>query len=71
MTYRESPDARHHLMLALRRHSIIGAAEGILMERHKINQRAAHQLLTEAADTSHRALDDVARRLTTTGDLNP
>ncbi len=48
---------------------LIGRAEGILMERHKITGDQAFALLVRASQQSHLKLRDVADRLIHSGDL--
>lgn len=49
---------------------LIGRAEGILMERHKITGDQAFALLVRASQHSQLKLRDVAERLTHSGDLD-
>ncbi|MCW2525883.1 MAG: histidine kinase [Pseudonocardiales bacterium] len=48
---------------------LIGQAKGILMERFKINQHDAFDLLIVASQHGNRKLREVAYELTTTGDI--
>ena len=49
---------------------LIGRAEGILMERHKVTGDQAFALLVRASQHSQLKLRDVAERLTHSGDLD-
>lgn len=49
---------------------LIGRAEGILMERHKITGDQAFALLVRASQHTHLKLRDVAERLIHSGDLD-
>jgi transcriptional regulator with GAF, ATPase, and Fis domain len=60
-------DARMHRALASR--EVIGQAEGILMERHKITAEQALAMLAMTSQHSNRKLRDVAADLVETGDL--
>ncbi|WP_433261672.1 ANTAR domain-containing protein [Micromonospora vinacea] len=48
---------------------VIGQAKGILMERHKLTADEAFAVLARASQNTNRKLVDVARYLTTTGQL--
>jgi GAF domain-containing protein len=64
-------DARQiaQMHLALESRDVIGRAKGILMERYKIDDQAAFELLVAASHRTHRKLRDVADDLSTTGAL--
>ena len=49
---------------------LIGRAEGILMERHKVTGDQAFAMLVRASQHSHLKLRDVAERLIHSGDLD-
>lgn len=57
------------LRTALATRDVIGQAKGILMERYKINQTVAFDLLVAASQHAHRKLHEVAEELATTGEL--
>ena len=54
---------------ALVNRTVIGQAEGILMERHRITADAAFDLLRRASQRTNRKLVRIAEELTRTGDL--
>jgi GAF domain-containing protein len=54
---------------ALRNRDTIGQAKGVLMERHRLNDTEAFNLLAEASQRLNRKLVEVARDLTETGEL--
>lgn len=54
---------------ALVNRTVIGQAEGILMERHKITADAAFDLLRRASQRTNRKLVQIAEELTRTGQL--
>lgn len=58
------------LRTALETRDLIGQAKGILMERFKIDERQAFDLLVTASQHAHRKLHDVADELARTGDLS-
>lgn len=58
-----------HRATALVNRTVIGQAEGILMERHRITADAAFQLLRHASQVSNRRLVAVSEELVTTGRL--
>lgn len=58
-----------NLRNALLSRDMIGRAKGILMERFKVNQAAAFELLVAVSQHSHRKLREVAEDLTSTGEL--
>jgi GAF domain-containing protein len=58
-----------NLRTALQSRDMIGQAKGILMERFKIDQAAAFELLVAVSQHTHRKLRDIAEDLTTTGQL--
>jgi GAF domain-containing protein len=58
-----------NLHSALERRDVIGQAKGILMERYKINDSQAFDLLVVASQQTHRKLRDIAEELATTGAL--
>lgn len=57
------------LRTALSTRDLIGQAKGILMERYRINQAMAFDLLVMASQNNHRKLHDIAEELTATGEL--
>ena len=64
--YERSLD-RHHLERALVTRNLIGQAQGILMERHKITAARAFEVLANASQRNNTKLIDVARRVVDTG----
>ena len=58
-----------NLRAAVESRDVIGQAKGILMERFKIDQAAAFQMLVAASQAANRKLRDVAEELATTGEL--
>jgi transcriptional regulator with GAF, ATPase, and Fis domain len=58
-----------NLRTALASRDLIAQAKGILMERHKIPDREAFDLLVTASQYGHRKLTEVAAELTETGEL--
>lgn len=60
---------QNQLRAALENRDIIGQAKGILMERFKIDEGDAFDLLVTASQHTHRKLSDIADELTRTGDL--
>lgn len=60
-------DAADNLELALLRSRTIGAAMGILMERHKLTPDGAFDLLRTASQDHNRKLADIAAELVETG----
>lgn len=58
-----------NLEIALHTRDVIGQAKGVLMERYKIDQRQAFQLLILSSQQTHLKLRDVAEQLTTSGEL--
>jgi GAF domain-containing protein len=58
-----------NLRTALQSRDMIGQAKGILMERFKIDQGAAFELLVAVSQHTHRKLREIAEDLTTTGQL--
>jgi GAF domain-containing protein len=54
---------------ALINRTVIGQAEGILMERHKITADAAFDMLRRASQRANRKLVAIAQELTRTGEL--
>ena len=57
------------LVRAVSTRQVIGQAQGILMERHKITDDRAFGMLVKASQRSNVKLRDVADRLVRTGDL--
>ena len=60
---------RERLNKAMAAREVIGQAEGILMERHKLTADQAFTVLSRASQHSDTKLIDVARALTDTGEL--
>lgn len=60
-------DAAENLEMALMRSRTIGAAMGILMERHKLTPDGAFDLLRTASQDHNRKLADIAAELVETG----
>ncbi len=58
---------QHHLNVALTTRGRIGQAQGILMERHKITDQQAFDLLLRASRNTNRRLWDIADELASTG----
>jgi GAF domain-containing protein len=56
------------LTAALVNRDVVGQAKGMLMERYGLTADAAFGLLVRAAQDTHRAVRDVAARLTVTGE---
>lgn len=61
----------HNLEGAFARRAVIERAKGILMERHRIDERAAFELLRDEARNHGRKLVDVAEAVTTAVRLLP
>lgn len=59
-----------NLRIALESRDVIGQAKGILMERFKIDNAAAFDLLIAVSQHTHRKLRDIAEDLATTGSLH-
>jgi GAF domain-containing protein len=64
-----STQTEANLRTALLSRDMIGQAKGILMERFKIDQSAAFELLVAVSQHTHRKLRDIAEDLTSTGEL--
>jgi len=62
--------ARGNFEVALSSRDVIGQAKGILMERFKINEQEAFQILVAVSQRRHIKLRDIAEQLTRTGDLD-
>jgi GAF domain-containing protein len=62
---------RQHLETALASRNLIGQAQGILMERHKITAGAAFDVLAAASQDGNTRLIEVARRVVETGVTPP
>lgn len=60
-----------HLRSAMATRTMIGQAEGILMERLKITADQAFAVLSRLSQERNEKLRDVARRLVETGDIPP
>lgn len=58
-----------HLQQGLLTRTVIGQAQGILIERHKVTPDVAFRLLVRASNDSNRKLRDVAATLVLTGEL--
>ena len=58
-----------YLRQAIANRDVIGAAKGILMERHKITSEQAFELLSRASQVANRKVVDIAETVTTTGAL--
>jgi GAF domain-containing protein len=58
-----------NLRSALDRRDVIGQAKGILMERYKIDDSQAFDLLVVASQQTHRKLRDIAEELARSGEL--
>lgn len=58
-----------NLRAAVESRDVIGQAKGILMERFKVDQAEAFQMLVAASQGTNRKLRDVAELLATTGEL--
>lgn len=61
--------AQVNLNLALQSRDVIGQAKGILMERYKLDEQQAFEVLIATSQHVHRKLRDVADELRTTGEL--
>ena len=61
----------HNLEGAFARRAVIERAKGILMERHRIDERAAFELLRDEARNSGRKLVDIAEAVSTAVRLLP
>ncbi|PRY53482.1 ANTAR domain-containing protein [Knoellia remsis] len=62
-------DHARHLEQALEARDLIGQAKGILMERYRISDAAAFDLLVEASQRTNHKLRSVAGHLAETGEL--
>lgn len=60
-----------NLRRGLDHRDVIGQAKGILMERHKLTAVQAFDVLARVSQEENRKLFDVARELTTTGEVPP
>ncbi len=60
-----------HLERAMEARTVIGQAQGILMERHHLNAVQAFELLCATSQHSNRKLRDVAEELARTGEEAP
>ena len=49
--------------------TLIGQAQGILIERYKMTAEAAFEMLVTASSTTNRKLRDIASDLVTTGEV--
>ena len=58
-----------HLRSAMSTRNIIGQAQGILMERYKVDGPTAFQVLTRLSQSSNIKLHEVARRLIESGEI--
>ena len=58
-----------YLRQAIANRDVIGAAKGILMERHKITSQQAFDVLSRASQVANRKVVSIAETLTTTGAL--
>lgn len=61
-------DRIHNLERALQARTVIGQAQGILMERHKLSATEAFDQLRTTSQSMNRKLRDVAADLTATGE---
>ncbi len=69
---REDEGARAHTLRAgLATREMIGRAEGILMERERINSDEAFDILRRSSQLQNVKLREVARRLIETGERPP
>ena len=59
--------AQHNLNIALRTRDRIGQAKGIMMERHKITDQQAFELLLRASRHTNQKLRDIAEEVASTG----
>jgi AmiR/NasT family two-component response regulator len=60
-----------HLQLALDHSRDIGAAVGVLMSQHKMQQSEAFELLRQTSQDQNRKLYELALEVLTTGELPP
>ncbi|WP_205843960.1 GAF and ANTAR domain-containing protein [Nakamurella deserti] len=60
-------EENQQLRAAMTHRDVIGRAEGILMERHKITAQQAFGLLVHASQDRNRKLHDIAEEFVTTG----
>lgn len=58
-----------NLSVALESRDVIGQAKGILMERYRLDDRQAFDVLIAASQHTHRKLREIADELRITGDL--
>ncbi|WP_404387416.1 ANTAR domain-containing protein [Humibacillus xanthopallidus] len=66
----DAADAKaEHLQLALQHSRDIGAAVGILMSQHKMQQAEAFELLRETSQDQNRKLYELAMDVVNTGEL--
>lgn len=61
---------RAHLRTGLASRNLIGQAQGVLMERHKITAERAFGLLVGASQSANTKLVEIARQVVETG-LDP
>lgn len=59
-----------NLHRALRSRDVIGQAKGILMERHRVTEDGAFEMLVDASSRSGRKLISIAERLASTGKVD-
>jgi len=64
----DAGEQMEQLTTAMATRSVIGQAQGILMERHKVTAGQAFDRLRTASMNVNRKLRDVARELSETGD---
>lgn len=71
LVYNDERDRASNLALALKTSREIGAAMGILMERHKVTEMAAFNLLKSRSQDLNIKVHAIAVSLTTSGELPP
>ena len=67
----QAAQTEEHLRAAMTTRTVIGQAQGILMERYKITSDQAFQLLSRLSQQTNTKLHEIARRLIETGELEP
>ncbi len=66
----DAADAKaEHLQLALNHSRDIGAAVGVLMSQHKLQQTEAFELLRQTSQAQNRKLYELAMEVVNTGEL--
>lgn len=66
----EASNYREHIQAALDGRKLIGQAQGMLMERYRLNDLQAFALLKRVSQTQNRKMREIAAELVTTGNID-